>query len=110
MAKHDLTTILGSMLEDIPQVHTGKHLNHTNFLVGNKVFVFIQGESVVLKLPKERAKELLDKKQASQLVMGKRAMKEWVVITHQHPEEYQQDEKLFKEAIAFVSSIQQTMQ
>ncbi len=79
-------------------------------ILANKVFAFIQGESVVLKLPKERAKELLDKKQASQLVMGKRAMKEWVVITHQHPEEYQQDEKLFKEAIAFVSSIQQTMQ
>ena len=104
MADHDLTTILSAMLQDIPQVQIGTHLHHTNFLVGNKVFAYIQGDGVVLKLPKEKAQELVETEQAVPLVMGKRVMKEWVVITHDDPTAYQHDDALFKEAIAFVAS------
>lgn len=104
MAQHVLTTILSSMLADIPQVQVGTHLNHTNFLVGNKVFAYIQGDGVVLKLPKEKAQELVETEQAVPLVMGKRVMKEWVVITHADLQAYRQDEALFKEALAFVAS------
>lgn len=103
MAQPDLTTILSSLLADIPRVQVGVHLNHTNFLVGNKVFAYIQGEGVVLKLPKEKALELVETAYAAPLVMGKRVMKEWVVIKHDHPKAYQQDVDLFKEAVAFVA-------
>lgn len=104
MADHDLTAILSSMLEGIPQVHVGTHLHHTNFLVGSKVFAFIQGGGVALKLPKAKIQELVEAKQAAPLIMGKRTMKEWVVIKHDNPTAYQQDEELFKEAAAFVAS------
>lgn len=104
MTGHDLATMLSSMLEEMPQVEVGTHLNHPNFLVGNKVFAFIQGDGVVVKLPKTTIQTLVEAKHAVPLVMGKRVMKEWAVIKHDHPEEYQQDEALFKEAIAFVSS------
>lgn len=104
MADSDLATVLSAILEDMPQVRVGTHLNHTNFLIGNKVFAFLQGEGVALKLPKTTIQALIEVKLAAPLVMGKRTMKEWAVIQHEHPEEYRQDAALFKESIAFVSS------
>ena len=104
MADDDLATVLSSLFEDAPEVQVGTHLHHTNFLVGNKVFAFLQGDGVVLKLPKATIQTLIEAKKAVPLVMGKRVMKEWAVITHDHPEEYTQDEALFKEAMMFVAS------
>jgi len=103
-AKKDLGGILSSMLEGQPRVESRKKANHISFMVGNKVFAHTQSDGVVVKLPKEKVKELVDKKRASALVMGKREMKEWAVIKHQDPKEYKKDLKLFKEAMAFVSA------
>lgn len=36
------------------------------------------------------------------LVMGKRVMKEWVVIGREDPREFENDLALFEEAMAFV--------
>lgn len=104
MADQQLATILTSMLEPLPGVQVGSHLHHANFLVGKKVFAFIQGNGVALKLPKETIQELVETQQATPLVMGKRTMKEWVVIAHDEPAAFQHDEALFKEAIAFVAA------
>lgn len=104
MIEYDLAATLASMLEPLPQVQFGTHLHHTNFLVSNKVFAFLQGDGVALKLPKETVQQLVVTNYAAPLVMGKRVMKEWVIIKHERPEAYQQDEALFKEAIRFVSS------
>ncbi len=104
MAEQELAAVLTSMLEGMPGVSVGTHLHHPNFLVGDKVFAFIQREGVAIKLPRATIQTLAAAQRARPLVMGKRTMKEWVVITHDHPEEYTQDEALFKEAIAFVAS------
>ncbi len=104
MATDDLSATLASMLVDLPQVRVGKHINNVNFLVGEKVFAFVKGDGVAMKLPKEKIKELVDQERATPLVMGKRVMKEWAVIKHEEPEEYQKDLELFKEAIAFTGS------
>lgn len=104
MATDDLSTILAFMLADLPQVKVGKHINNINFLVGEKVFAFVKGDGVAMKLPREKIKELIDQDRATPLVMGKRTMKEWVVLKHEDPEEYKGDIEIFKESIAFVSS------
>jgi hypothetical protein len=103
-AKDDLAAILSSMLEGLPRVNVKKSANRLSFLIGKKVFAFTQKDGVVLKLPQEKIKELVDKKAASFLVMGKREMKEWAVIKHKDPKEYKKAFKLFKAAMAFVSS------
>jgi hypothetical protein len=103
-AKDDLASILSSMLEGLPGVNVKKSANRLSFLIGKKVFAFTQRNGVVIKLPQEKIKALVDKKTASFLVMGKREMKEWAVIKHKAPKEYEKDLKLFKAAIAFVSS------
>lgn len=104
MANDDLSTILAFMLADLPQVKIGKHIHNINFLVGEKVFAFIKGDGVAMKLPKEKIKELMVQELATPLVMGKRVMKEWVLIKHDDPEEYKKDLELFKESIAFVAT------
>jgi hypothetical protein len=104
MADNKLITVLSSMLEGLPGVSVGRKVNHASFLVGKKVFAYTQEDGVVIKLPKEKIKELVDTKNASLLVMGQRVMKEWVVIKHKDPEAYKKDLELFKEAIAFVSA------
>jgi hypothetical protein len=53
--------------------------------------------------PKEKIKELVDKNNAEPLIMGKRVMKEWVIIKYKNPNEYKKAFGLFKEAMAFVS-------
>ncbi len=104
MANTDITTILACMLEDLPQVSVGRHIHNANFLVGEKVFAFIKDGGVAMKLPRARIQELMETRNAAPLVMGRRVMKEWVVIKHEDPEEYKKDLDLFNESIAFVSS------
>ncbi|HXV97716.1 MAG TPA: hypothetical protein VEC93_04770 [Anaerolineae bacterium] len=104
MTDNNLITVLSSMLEDLPQVSVENKVNHASFLVGKKVFAYTQEDGVVIKLPQEKIKELVGKKNAAPLVMGQRVMKEWVVIKHKDPEAYKEDIELFKEAIAFVSA------
>ncbi len=103
-AKDDLAAILTAMLEGLPGVNVKKSANRLSFAIGEKVFAFTLKDRVVLKLPQEKIKALVDKKAAAFLVMGKRVMKEWAVIKHEAPAEYKKELKLFKAALAFVSS------
>jgi len=99
----NLVTILSSLLKDIPRVSITKKFHNTSFLIGRKVFAFTKGEGVVIKLPKEKIKQLLDKGNAEVLVMGKRAMKEWVIIKYKDPNEYKNALELFNESMTYVS-------
>ena len=104
MATEDLSTTLAFMLADQPGVRIGKHIHNINFLVGEKVFAFLRDDGVALKLPRDTCQALIAQKQAIPLVMGKRAMKEWIVLQHTELEDYKKDLDLFKESIAFVAS------
>jgi hypothetical protein len=105
MAGDDLSTILAFMLADLPGVRVGKHIHNINFLIQEKVFAFIKGEEgVAMKLPRDKCQELIAHQQAIPLVMGKRVMKEWIVLQHEEAEDYKKDLALFQESIAFVSS------
>ncbi len=103
MTEDDLATLLASMLQDLPRVSVKKHVGHASFLAGKKVFAFTRDEGVAVKLPREKIQELVNKKTVTPLVMGKRIMKEWVVIKRKSSSEYKKDLNLFKEAVAFVS-------
>ena len=104
MTDNDLVAILSSMLTDLPNVYIEKKANHASFRVGKKVFAYTRDEDVVIKLPKEKVKELIDQQKASPLVMGKKEMKEWAVIQHSSPNAYKKDLALFKTSLAFVSA------
>jgi len=77
---NDLSKNLIALLKNIPGVVVSTKLSSTNFTAKKKVFAFTKGDGVVLKLPPETVMQLLSDKAAVLLVMGKRTMKEWVVI------------------------------
>jgi hypothetical protein len=70
--------------------------NGVSFLTEAKVFAFQAQDGLVLKLPVARVQEL--EREARALVMGKRAMKEWVVVGL--PQELRAEIELLREAKA----------
>ena len=101
--KNELVTVLTPMLENLPGVVIGKKLNSANFTIRKKVFAFTKDSGVVLKLPPETVRELV-RTRAALLVMGKRTMKEWVVIHYKDATDARKHLGLFKEAMDYVSS------
>jgi predicted DNA-binding protein (MmcQ/YjbR family) len=106
MADPKLIAALSSLLAPLPDVAEEKTETHATFLTGKKVFAFTRssGPGVALKLPKERIAALLQREDITPLTMGKRTMKEWIVIEHPKPADYKKDLALFKEAKAFVEA------
>jgi hypothetical protein len=102
-AQNDIGSVLASSLAKIPGVVVKRKLASANFTVKKKVFAFTKGDGV-LKLPPETVKRLVEVGAASMLVMGKRTMKEWVVIRLNDPSDAKKHLGLFKEAMAFVSA------
>ena len=101
MADNVLVTILSSMLADLPNVRIEQKANHVTCRVGGKVFAYTRDDDVVIKLPGEQVKTLINQKKAVPLVMGKKEMKEWVVIRHSRPSAFKKDRALFRAAAAF---------
>jgi hypothetical protein len=106
MADPKLIATLSSLLAPLPDVTEEKTETHATFLIKKKVFAFTRssGPGVALKLPKERIAALLERDDITLLTMGKRTMKEWIVIEHSKPADYKKDLPLFKEAKAFVEA------
>ena len=106
MADAKLIATLSSLLGSLPGVKEKQLPNHISFFTGKNIFVFTSrtGNRVILKLPKERIATLLERDDITLLTMGKRTMKEWIVIEHPKPADYEKDLSLFKEAKAFVEA------
>ena len=102
--ENEISTVLSAMLGKLPGVVVRKKFNSVNFTVGNKVFAFTKDGGVVLKLPPETVKALLKARTASLLVMGKRTMKEWVVIRYKNAADAKKHLGLFKEAMDYAPS------
>jgi hypothetical protein len=101
-AGRDLAALLA---KELPGIGVQVKFGNLSFSVGGKVFGFTRGdEAVVLKLPAARVAELMEERGAKQLVMGKRAMKEWVVVVPGDPE-WRGELKLLREAVEFVGGL-----
>lgn len=99
----DAATILTPMLEGLPGITVQEKFHHSSYLVKEKVFAFTRPEGVVLKLAEERIRELMETRPTAPLIMGKRVMREWVVLRESDPGAFRKDKKLFLEAMAFVA-------
>jgi hypothetical protein len=84
----DLAEVLTEMLRELPRVTAKRRGKHASFSVGKKVFAFMGAQGVAMKLPKEKIAKLAGRRDVSMLVMGKRVMKEWEVVTHKNPAAY----------------------
>jgi hypothetical protein len=106
MADAKLIATLSSLVGSLPGITEKQFPNHISFFTGKNVFVFTSrtNNRVVLKLPKERIATLLQRDDLTLLTMGKRTMKEWIVIERTNVADYKKDFVLFKEAKTFVET------
>lgn len=106
MPDPELVSAMSKLLAGLPGVTEEKTSVHVSFFTGKKVFAFTRstGDGVALKLPKERIARLLERDDIRLLTMGKRTMKEWILLSHPQPSGYKKDLPLFKEAMVFVTS------
>jgi hypothetical protein len=85
----------------------GVDFGHGCLMIDNKIFAFTRSdESAALKLPEARIAELVaGNAEIGPLIMGKRTMREWVVI----PEiAAPHNLKFLKEAMAYVATLPDT--
>lgn len=102
-----LVTAISKLLAPLPSITEEKTPTHATYFIGRKIFAFTRsggGGGVAIKLPAERIAELLERDHITILKMGKRTMKEWILLDHAKPTDYMEDLDLFKESIAFVAA------
>lgn len=102
--RDDVKALMDEMLLRIPGVSGGKAFGYPAYKVGGKVFLFVGGAGIAVKLPVERVGALIAANDAMYLfepVEG-RVWKSWVSIDHANVDDYAQHEALLEEAIAFV--------
>ena len=88
----------------IPGCAVGTKFGHGSLHVGDKIFAFARtDESAAVKLPEARIAELIASGGEMHLLqMGKRTMREWLVVPNiATPENL----KLLREAMAYVASL-----
>ncbi len=96
---------LDRLLLDYPEVSACMVFGLLCYKVNGVVFATLYGEGVGLKLPEARVRELLEKPGCVPFrPFGRNRGKEFVQITHENPEDYQQDKALFEEAMRYVFS------
>ncbi len=67
-------------LAQCPGVSVNTKFNNVSFQVNGKVFAFSRPAGVAMKLPEPRIRQLLEQRSAEFLVMGKRTMREWLLL------------------------------
>jgi len=80
----DLLERISADFKDEPGVVMGTMFRSPGLRVGDKIFAFLGFEGrLIVKLPRDRAVELVDAGTAEEVVMGKRRMREWIAFPPQ---------------------------
>lgn len=99
----ELRAVADVVLSSVPGSAVSWKFHNASFDVGGKVFAFTRPGGMAMKLPEARISGLVKKGSAVHLVMGKRTMREWVVVPADDTAALLQ---LLKEAAGFVSSLE----
>jgi hypothetical protein len=101
----DVKAEMDKLLLGMPGVTGGKMFGYPAYKINGKVFAFVGGAGISIKLPAKRVGALIEEHE----VMGPfepasgRVWKEWVSIDHANVADYAQHESLFTESIAFAN-------
>lgn len=77
----DLLDELALAFGDDPEVAIGTMFRSPGLRVGGKIFAFLGADGeLIIKVPRERAVQLVDEGTAAHVVMGERTMREWLEL------------------------------
>ena len=102
-----LETLADVLARDAP-VEIGTMLRSPGIRTRGAIVAFLGGERLIIKVPQERAAELVDGGLAEPVTMGTRTMREWVAVPMAASPSETADvwASLAGEALAYVSSLQ----
>lgn len=98
---------LDKLLLELPGVTAGKMFGQPAYKADGKVFAFVTGSGVVVKLPAERVEGLIAKQKDtmhSYTAANGIVWKTWVSIDRADSKEYKKDLPLLKESIEFAKA------
>ncbi|MCK4972484.1 MAG: hypothetical protein KAS52_04130 [Candidatus Heimdallarchaeota archaeon] len=99
----ELKEIFDSFLLEIPEVEPGNAFGLPGYYIYGKLFASAFESGMVLKLPKERCDHLIQNEDGFDYFapLGNK-MKQWVVMTKDDPESFENEMNLILESIKFV--------
>lgn len=108
MSKHNwaVKDVVDNLLLVMPGVSSGKMFGCPGYRVNGKVFTFVGGSGVAVKLPAARVAALIGTADVFQPFHpgdGTVVWKEWLSIQRPNPADYAQDIALFEESLLYVT-------
>jgi hypothetical protein len=103
VAKVDVAAARTFAANRLDGAQVAEKFGNASFSVGGKVFAFTRPEGLVLKLPPDVLARVVAEREAGPLVMGKRVMREWVLLRLDGPEKYCGELELMQVAMKFVN-------
>ena len=98
--------ILDEYLLKIPGVVSGKMFGFPAYYINNKLFACVYENGVGVKIPEDKANELIGKEGIIYFKpMGRAKMREWIQINREKSEDYRNDQEIFDISIRFVSML-----
>ncbi len=96
--------VMDEIMNMLPGVKISKAFGYPAYKINGKVFAFVGGATVALKLPQARVQELITRGAvfAPFEVAEGIIWRNWVSISHENPAHYHQDEPLFIESLQYV--------
>jgi TfoX N-terminal domain len=99
--KIDLDAARNFAAVHLPGAEVRNKFGGASFFVAGKVFAFTRPKGLVLKLPQPAIEELIASREVQPLTMGKRTMREWVVVPLQAGD-YTAEFPLLRSAMQYV--------
>ena len=94
-----------SVLLQVPGVVAGTMFGYPAYYINKKLFACLYEEGVGIKVAEKVAGSLVGRKGSIRFQpKGRKPMKEWIQINHEHPEDYRMDQEILKISIEHVSS------
>jgi hypothetical protein len=96
--------VLDSFLLEIPGVVSGKMFGYPAYYINKKLFACVYENGVGIKIPENKANELIGKKGIIHFQpLGRAKMREWIQLNREKSEDYLKDQEVFDISIKFVS-------
>jgi hypothetical protein len=103
--RDDHKAMIDSLVLNMPGVKGGKAFGYPAYKVNGKVFAFVGGEGIILKLGEARVKELVATRPPCQIfeVTDGVFWQGWVSINRADSEAFADDIDLIEESVGFVA-------
>ena len=98
--------VLDSFLLEIPGVIPGKMFGYPAYYINKKLFACLYEDGVGIKVPEDKANELIGKEGIINFQpLGRAKMREWIQINRKNSVDYLKDQELFDISVKFVSKL-----